>query len=74
MKVLDVCYRFLGTYTHTTVSEIVSLSTVKLFPVTEFLQLCAPVIDAMSYPPEQGRVSLLTLKLTYTIQHTLVLI
>ena len=74
VKVLDACYRFLSTYTHTTVSQTVSLSTVKLFPVIEFLQLCAPVIDAMSYPPEQGRISLLTVKLTCTIKHTLVLI
>ena len=48
------------THTHATVSQLVSLSTVKLFPVIEFLQLCAPVVDSMSYPPEQGRVSLLT--------------
>ena len=74
VNVLDVCYRFLSRYTHTTVSQIVSLSTVKLFPVIEFLQLCAPVIDAMSYPPKQDRVSLLTVRLTRTIKHTLVLI
>ena len=47
VKVLDACYRFPSTYTHTTVSQIVSLSTVKLFPVIEFLQLCAPVVDPM---------------------------
>ena len=74
VKVLDACYRFLGPYTDTTVSKIVSLSTVKLFPVIEFLRLCAPYVDAMSYPPEQGRVSLLTVKLPCTIVHTLVLI
>ena len=74
VKVLDACYRFLSTYTHTTASQIVSLSTVKLFPVIEFLHLCAPVVDAMSYPPEQGRVSLLKVKLPCTIKHTLVLI
>ena len=74
VKVLDARYRFLSTYTHTTVSHMVSLSTVKLFPVIEFLQLCAQVVDAMSYPPVQDRVSLFTVKLPCTIKHTLVLI
>ena len=75
VKGLDACYRFLSTYTHThtTVSQLVSLSTVKLFPVMEFLQLCAPVVDTMSYPPA-GKVSLLTVKLPCTNKHTEVLI
>ena len=70
VKGLDACCRFLSTHTHATVSQLVSLSTVKLFPVIEFLQLCAPVVDTMSYPPEQGKVSLLTVKLLCTIKHT----
>ena len=74
VKVLDVCYRFLSTYTHITESQLVSLSTVKLFPVIQFLQLRAPIVDAMSYPTEQGRVSPLTVILPCTIEHTWVLI
>ena len=66
----DARYRFLITHTYATVSQLVSLSTVKLLPVIEFLQLCAPVLDTISYVEEQGRVSLLTVKLPCTIKHT----
>ena len=54
----------------TIVGETLSLSTVKLFPVIEFLQLCVPVLDTISYAQVQGGVSLLTVKLPCTIQHT----
>ena len=70
VKVFDARYHFLITHTHTIVSQIVSLSTVKLLPVIEFLQLCVPVLDTISYAREQGRVSLLTVKLPCTIKHT----
>ena len=73
VKVLGACYRFLSTHTHGTVSQIVSLSTLLLFPFVEFLQLWAPVVDANSYTLKQGKVALLKVKLPCTIMHTLVL-
>ena len=69
MKVFDAGYRS-SVGPHATVSQLVSLSTVKLLPVIELLHLCAPVLDTISYAQEQGRVSLLTLKLPCTIKHT----
>ena len=70
MKVFDACYRFLSAHTHATVSQQVSLSTLKLLLVIEFLQLGAPILDTISYAQQQGRVSLLTVKLPCTIKHT----
>ena len=72
LKVFDACYRFLSTHTHThaTISQQVSLSTVKPLLVIEGLQLCAPILDTISYAQEQGKVSLLTMKLPCTIEHT----
>ena len=70
VKVFDACYRFLSTHRDATISHQNSLSTVKLLLAIECLQLCAPVVDIMSYAQEQGSVSLLVVKLPCTINHT----